>query len=75
MGFLAMRAESFFILRRKPIKVASSWARPCTCSPKPQDYDISFLITNFHTEQMLKHKLVDFVIQVRHELAKRLPSQ
>jgi hypothetical protein len=30
----------------------------------PQGYDISFLITNFHTEQLLKHKLVDFVIQV-----------
>ena len=29
-----------------------------------QGYDISFLITNFHTEQMYKHKLVDFVIQV-----------
>ena len=53
MGFLAMRADSFFILRRKPIK----------------DYDISFLITNFHTEQMLKHKLVDFVIQVRRAVA------
>jgi hypothetical protein len=25
-------------------------------------YDISFLITNFHTEVMLRHKLVDFVI-------------
>ena len=29
-----------------------------------QGYDISFLITNFHTEQMYKHKLVDFVVQV-----------
>lgn len=27
-------------------------------------YDISFLITNFHTEAMLKHKLVDFIIQL-----------
>jgi hypothetical protein len=48
VGFLAMRADSFFILRRKAV----------------QGYDISFLITNFHTEQMIKHKLVDFVIQV-----------
>ena len=31
-----------------------------------QGYDISFLITNFHTEQMYKHKLVDFVVQVGH---------
>jgi hypothetical protein len=29
-----------------------------------QGYDISFLITNFHTEAMLKYKLVDFIIQV-----------
>ena len=46
--FMMMRAENFFILRRKPI----------------EGYDISFLITNFHTEQMYKHKLVDFVLIV-----------
>ncbi|EEA26941.1 ARP2/3 complex 20 kDa subunit (p20-ARC), putative [Talaromyces marneffei ATCC 18224] len=46
--FLTQRAESFFILRRKPVR----------------GYDISFLITNFHTEAMLKHKLVDFIIQL-----------
>lgn len=45
--FMMMRAENFIILRRKPI----------------QGYDISFLITNFHAESMLKHKLVDFIIQ------------
>lgn len=45
--FMMMRAENFVILRRKPI----------------QGYDISFLITNFHAESMLKHKLVDFIIQ------------
>lgn len=28
-----------------------------------QGYDISFLITNFHSETMLKHKIVDFIIQ------------
>ncbi|KAF9114911.1 Arp complex subunit [Mortierella sp. AM989] len=44
--FFMQRAESFIILRRKPIA----------------GYDISFLITNVHTEQMYKHKLVDFVI-------------
>ena len=26
-------------------------------------YDISFLITNNHTDTMLKHKIVDFIIQ------------
>ncbi|KAG9260633.1 actin-related protein 2/3 complex subunit 4-like [Astyanax mexicanus] len=41
MRFMMMRAENFFILRRKPV----------------EGYDISFLITNFHTEQMYKHKL------------------
>ena len=30
-----------------------------------QGYDISFLITNFHSETMLKHKIVDFIIQLR----------
>ena len=39
MRFMMMRAENFFILRRKPVA----------------GYDISFLITNFHTEQMYKH--------------------
>jgi actin related protein 2/3 complex subunit 4 len=28
-----------------------------------QGYDISFLITNVHSETMLKHKVVDFIIQ------------
>ena len=46
MGFMMRRAENFVILRRKKI----------------EGYDISFLITNFHTEEMLRHKLVDFVI-------------
>jgi len=38
----------------------------------PQGYDISFLITNFHTEQMLKHKLVDFIIQFMEEVDKEI---
>lgn len=54
--FLQQRAESFVILRRKPIK----------------GYDISFLITNFHTEEMLKHKLVDFIIQFMEEVDKEI---
>ena len=41
-GFMMRRAENFLILRRK----------------KVEGYDISFLITNFNTEKMLKHKLV-----------------
>ncbi|KAG5682464.1 hypothetical protein PVAND_011815 [Polypedilum vanderplanki] len=54
--FMMMRAESFVILRRKPI----------------EGYDISFLITNFHTEQMFKHKLVDFVIHFIEEVDKEI---
>ncbi|KAI3660956.1 hypothetical protein MP638_004732 [Amoeboaphelidium occidentale] len=54
--FLMQRAENFVVLRRKPI----------------EGYDISFLITNFHTEQMLKHKLVDFIIQFMEEIDKEI---
>jgi len=56
MRFMMMRAENFVILRRKPVK----------------GYDISFLITNFHTEQMLKNKLVDFVIHFMEEIDKEI---
>ena len=45
--FLMQRAEDFEILRRKSLK----------------GYDISLLITNFHVEEMWKHKLVDFIIE------------
>lgn len=45
--FLTQRADSFVILRRKPVK----------------GFDLSFLITNTNAEDMLKHKLVDFIIQ------------
>jgi actin related protein 2/3 complex, subunit 4 len=74
--FLTQRAESFFILRRKPIKVIN--AEPGLCTERkrpltlPQGYDISFLITNFHTEEMLKHKLVDFIIQFMEEVDKEI---
>ncbi|PRP87391.1 hypothetical protein PROFUN_00602 [Planoprotostelium fungivorum] len=56
MRFMSQRAENFVILRRKPVK----------------DYDISFLITNFHTESMFKHKLVDFIIQFMEEVDKEV---
>lgn len=56
MRFMMMRAENFFVLRRKPV----------------EGYDISFLITNFHTEQMFKHKLVDFVIQFMEDIDKEI---
>jgi len=56
MRFLAQRAENFVILRRKAIK----------------GYDISFLVTNFHTEMMYKHKLVDFIIQFMEDVDKEI---
>ncbi|TPX68696.1 hypothetical protein SpCBS45565_g02922 [Spizellomyces sp. 'palustris'] len=54
--FLMLRAEGFFILRRKPV----------------EGYDISFLVTNHHTETMYKHKLVDFIIQFMEEVDKEI---
>ena len=37
-----------------------------------QGYDISFLITNRNVEEMLKHKLVDFIIQFKEEVDKEI---
>lgn len=54
--FLMQRAESFVILRRKPVK----------------GYDISFLVTNANTESLLKHKLVDFIIEFMEEVDKEI---
>ena len=56
MRFLSQRAENFIILRRKPVK----------------GYDISFLVTNFHTELYFKHKLVDFIITFMEEVDKEI---
>ncbi|EAL71900.1 hypothetical protein ACTFIW_009595 [Dictyostelium discoideum] len=54
--FLQQRAENFIILRRKPV----------------EGYDISFLVTNFHTENMFKHKLVDFIIQFMEDIDREI---
>jgi actin related protein 2/3 complex subunit 4 len=56
MRFMMMRADNFVILRRKPVK----------------DYDISFLITNTHTEQMYRQKLVDFIISFMEDIDKEI---
>lgn len=80
MRFLMMRAESFFILRRRPIEVRPQRlaagrhgrAADAPARARAQGYDISFLITNFHTEQMFKHKLVDFVIYFMEEIDKEI---
>ena len=44
--FLMQRAEQFFVLRRKAVK----------------GYDISFLVTNFHLEDLWKHKVRPFAL-------------
>ncbi|KIY67177.1 actin-related protein ARPC3 [Cylindrobasidium torrendii FP15055 ss-10] len=54
--FMMQRAESFVVLRRKPVA----------------GYDISFLITNTHTETMLKHKVVDFIIEFMKEVDREI---
>jgi actin related protein 2/3 complex subunit 4 len=45
---------------------------PALYADHDQGYDISFLITNYHTEEMLKHKLVDFIIQFMEEVDKEI---
>ncbi|XP_050441949.1 actin-related protein 2/3 complex subunit 4 [Adelges cooleyi] len=54
--FMMKRAENFFILRRKPIA----------------GYDITFLITNVHVEQMYRNKLIDFIIRFMEEIDKEI---
>ncbi|EIM20305.1 ARP23 complex 20 kDa subunit [Wallemia mellicola CBS 633.66] len=54
--FMMMRAEGFVVLRRKAI----------------EGYDISFLITNQQTEKLLKHKIVDFIIQFMEDVDKEI---
>ncbi|GAQ81690.1 Actin-related protein Arp2/3 complex subunit ARPC4 [Klebsormidium nitens] len=56
LRFVAQRAESFQVLRRKPV----------------EGYDISFLITNTHTEEMQKHKLVDFIVRFMEDIDKEI---
>eukprot|EP00004_Rigifila_ramosa_P007239 TRINITY_DN18178_c0_g1_i1.p1 TRINITY_DN18178_c0_g1~~TRINITY_DN18178_c0_g1_i1.p1 ORF type:complete len:187 (+),score=51.78 TRINITY_DN18178_c0_g1_i1:41-562(+) len=58
--FLMQRADNFVILRRKAVKY------------QDEEFDISFLVTNFHTESMFKHKLVDFVIQFMEDVDKEI---
>lgn len=43
-------------------------------SLRPQDYDISFLITNKHLERMWKHKLIDFVIQFMEDVDREISA-
>jgi actin related protein 2/3 complex subunit 4 len=54
--FLMNRADKFNILRKKPKK----------------DYDISFLITNFHLEFYKKEAIIDFIVEFIQDLEKEI---
>ena len=54
--FLAQRADDFIILRRAAVP----------------GYDLSFLITNTHTEDMKKAALVDFIILFMEDVNKEI---
>jgi len=56
--FPMQRSEQFLIMRRKAI----------------EGYDISFLITNVHLEQMWKHKLIDFIVEFMDEIDKEISA-
>lgn len=55
--FMMMRADNFVILRRKP---------------NDPNYDISFLVTNFHVESMYRFKLIDFIIHFLEEIDREI---
>ena len=54
--FIAQRADQFRIVRRKPI----------------EGYDISFLITNIHVEEMILSKVIDFLITFLLDIDKEI---
>ena len=54
--FMTQRAEQFFIMRRHPVN----------------GYDLSFLVTYHHLEEMWKHKLVDFIIHFMEEVDREI---
>ncbi|CAJ1386879.1 unnamed protein product [Effrenium voratum] len=55
-SFFTQRAEHFVVLRRKPV----------------EGYDISFLITNTHLEEMVKERIVDFIIEFMEDVDKEI---
>jgi actin related protein 2/3 complex subunit 4 len=56
MRFLAQRADQFRILRRKPVP----------------GYDISFLVTNIHANQIVLPKLINFIVTFLQDVDKEL---
>ena len=59
MRFLTQRAEAFKVLRRVPVP----------------GYDVSFLVTHEHVEDMLKPKLVDFIVQLLEDVDREMSEQ
>merc|ERR1712032_1568926 len=54
--FFTQRAEHFVVLRRKPV----------------EGFDISFLITNTHLEEIVKEKLIDFIVEFMQDIDKEI---
>jgi actin related protein 2/3 complex subunit 4 len=52
------RAESFVVLRRKPV----------------EGYDISFLVVHSHLENMIKQKVIDFIVQFMQDIDKEISA-
>jgi len=77
-SFLEMRADDFVILRRKacekrPSKKDAVKKAKISIEKKSPDedddgYDISFLITHYHTETMWRDKLVEFIVTFIQEI-------
>mmetsp|Transcript_28364 Transcript_28364/g.69875 ORF Transcript_28364/g.69875 Transcript_28364/m.69875 type:complete len:170 (-) Transcript_28364:303-812(-) len=59
MRFLAQRAEAFQVLRRVPV----------------EGYDISFLVTHAHVEDMIKSKVVEFIVQFMEDIDREINEQ
>ncbi|RWS29858.1 actin-related protein 2/3 complex subunit 4-like protein [Leptotrombidium deliense] len=71
--FLMMRADNFVILRRKPVSADNLIKGYDEEENIPfVDYDISFLITNYHAETMIRSKLIDFLINFMEEVDKEI---
>lgn len=72
--FLMMRADKFIILRRKPVTFTEKGINNHVDekSQPPNGYDVSFLITNVHTEEMNRYKLIDFIIHFMEEIDKEI---
>ncbi|RWS08450.1 actin-related protein 2/3 complex subunit 4-like protein, partial [Dinothrombium tinctorium] len=70
--FLMMRADNFVILRRKPVSFEHSRREEQHENAPVSYYDITFLITNFHTESMIRSKLIDFIIDFMEKVDKEI---